>query len=349
VDAVVIGGGIIGLSIARKLASHGLQVAVWDRSCFGTESSWAGAGMLAPGGEMDRRSWWGDLGLKSLAQYAEFVRELESDTGVRIDYRHCGALEVAKTDSEWTALLARAARQREWGIPVQEAGARQLFYPEDAAVNPRHLLQALRLDCERFGVRFREEQAVEKIAAEAGKIIKPEPASTAVLAAGAWSSSIPVHVDGSAIPVDRSYPIRGHLVAFAAENHTPGPILRHGHTYLLDRSTGATIAGSSTEQVGFLREPDPGHFSDIEERARTLMPDLQFRQRLDQWVGFRPGSESGEPQLGRLADTPVYLAYGHYRNGILLAPATADLIADDILGSTRASSQTDLSLQAVRR
>ena len=339
-DVVVIGGGIIGLATAWRLAQRKLSIAVWERGQLGTEASWAGAGMLAPGGEMEERSWWGDLAVQSLKQYAEFVRELESESDLRIDYRACGALESAATDESWERLRQRASRQAGWGIESQHAGSRCLFYPEDAAVDPRDLLRALAVACRRRGVIFREHQTVAGITGTSCGITEPEIAEVAVLAAGAWSSSIPVHIDGSVVPLDASFPVRGHLISFAASAGVSlGPIVRQDHTYILQRSNGTVIAGSTTEQVGFLREPDPKQFADIEQRARSLAPRLCGGARLDTWIGFRPGAVSGEPRLGRLASFPVYLAYGHYRNGILMAPATADLLADAIT----ASSQTDLT------
>ena len=338
VDAVIIGGGVVGLATAWRLAQQARAVAVWDAARVGTEASWAGAGMLAPGGEMENRTWWGDLAIHSLGQYSEFVRELEDESGIRIDYRRCGALELAATEEEWGLLQARAARQSAWGIRSENAGGQKLFYPDDAAVDPRDLLRALRAACEKRGVTFREEKPVHQIVAQAGLVTRPERAAIAVLAAGAWSSEIQIRVDGVAIALERSFPIRGHLIAFAAGTGTPGPIVRQGHTYILDRSSGITIAGSTTEQVGYLREPNPVQFADIEARARKLMPGLESRLRCDAWIGFRPGTESGEPQLGRLTDSPVYLAYGHYRNGILMAPATADLLARAITANSQTGS-----------
>lgn len=302
--------------------------------------------MLAPGGEFEGRSRWGDFARDSLNLYPEFVRELESESGVQIDFRRCGALELSGNEMEWQALQGRANRQREWGIAVEDAGPGRLYYPDDSAVNPRDLLAALRIACERRGVAMHEGLPVRDIAAHSGCISEPEPADAAVIAAGAWSSSIQVRVNGTTVPLEPAIPIRGHLVAFAPSGEEPGPIRRQGHTYLLQRSSGITIAGSTTEQVGFCRDPDPALFQDIERRARELMPQLRSAPRIAEWIGFRPGTASGEPQLGQLDDSPVYLAYGHYRNGILMAPRTASFLADAINANLRMDSS---SKQAARR
>ena len=320
---MIVGGGLIGLTTAWRLVQAGWKVSVWEAGTVGSEASWAGAGMLAPGGEMDQKTWWGDLALESLKLYPDFVRELQAESGVRIDYRHCGALEFAADDLEWEELLERASRQREWGIEVQDAGERRLFYPDDAAVDPRDLVKALRIACEQSGVTIYERSAVYTIAVENGHVTQPQPADLAVLAAGAWSGSIAVQVDGADVAIEPSVPIRGHLISFAPRSAVPGPIWRNAHTYILERSSGVTIAGSTTEDVGFHRDPDPALFLDIEQRARGLMPRLRSAERNAEWIGFRPGTRSGEPQLKQLENTPVYLAYGHYRNGILMAPATA--------------------------
>ena len=121
-------------------------------------------------------------------------------------------------------------------------------------------------------------------------------------------------------------------------NDTPGPILRDEKTYLIERSDGTVIAGSTMEQVGFNRNPDPALFDNIERRARVLMPALRDVHRTAEWIGFRPATTSGEPQLRQVEGAPVFLAYGHFRNGILMAPRTASLMAEKIISSFRMDS-----------
>src|SRR5205085_5840441 len=121
----------------------------------------------------------------------------------------------------------------------------------------------------------------------------------------------------------RTFPVRGHLIGYQLEPYSLGPLLRRGHTYLLQRSGGFTIAGTSSEQVGFDRGLNPAIVHDIQSRAAEVLPSLSGRQPLEKWLGFRPAIEGDRPAIGRAADTAVWLAYGHYRNGILMAPATA--------------------------
>jgi glycine oxidase len=295
----VIGAGIIGMSIAWRLAQRGLKVEVFDAGRVGGESSWAGAGMLAPGGEVAGASYWARLSVESLSMYPGFVRELEAESGVSIDFRQCGAIERTGDDR-------RALAQAELGIRSERINPREVFYPDDAVVDPRDVMQALRVACERRGVRLHENQPVAWLE------------GPAVLAAGAWSSSIK-----TAVPVTPAFPVRGHLVSYRMPVGQLPHILREGHTYILQRGSGLVIAGSATERVGFDRKLNPEIVADIDRRAREILPELPGM--CEAWLGFRPATEALEPELGMLAGTEIFQAYGHYRNGILLAPVTAKL------------------------
>ena len=323
------------MSIAWRLAQRGMSVAVYDAGNVGGESSWAGAGMLAPGGETDSVSEFARSLVASNALYPSFVEELTAESGAPIDFRRCGALEFTDTEEEWRSLAARAEIQRELGIRSEVSKPNELFYPDDAVVDPRDVVRALRIACERLGVEIREGEPVQALRAERGAILDPRPAACAILAAGAWSSSIAVSVEGEAQQLVRSVPVRGHLVSYQLEKDAAGPVLRNGATYIVQRSNGLTIGGSTHEHVGFDRSVNPAIVADIERRVVRLLPRLASTPRASAWLGFRPFTENGEPQTGRLGSTPVYLAYGHYRNGILLAPWIGKTMAEII-----ASSQT---------
>ncbi len=152
----------------------------------------------------------------------------------------------------------------------------------------------------------------------------------AVLAAGAWSSGINVTIDGRPYPLPRSFPIKGHLLGYRLPPGSLPITIRHDHTYVLQRADGFTIAGSSTEDAGFDRTIDPKLVSDLASRAGVLIPALRDLQPESAWIGFRPGTDSPAPNIGRAANSRLWLAYGHYRNGILLAPATCDRISREI-------------------
>ncbi len=341
----VVGGGIIGLSTAWRLAQRGFRVTVYDKSTMGAEASWAGAGMLAPGGEIDEPSELGAMALQARYLYPAFVRELVQTSGLPIDFQELGALDLAYSLDELAALEARADRQATLGIqskPVGHtsvtafwprvrnqglAGAR--FYPGDGLVNPREVVTALGTACRNLGVRLIEECAVLEVSdrgpdVEVVTLQGAEKHVAALISAGAWSGSIAV----SPGPIPASVPVKGHLLGYQQPSQTCQTIVRRGHTYLMQRAGGLLVAGTSVEHVGFDRGIDSSVTSQLIAAAGFLMPHLLETSPTETWVGFRPHSE--QLRLGRWQSGNVYLAYGHFRNGILLAPLTADRLAGEI-------------------
>lgn len=345
-SAAVAGSGIIGLSSAWRLAQSGWQVTVYDQADLSSEASWAGAGMLSPGGEVEADSPLAALAIESRQLYPEFIKEIKEASGAEIDYQECGSLELAYSSEELAALEGKGARQAALGIaskPVTAnhiaqfwpriqreglAGAR--FYPGDALVNPRELLASLRIACERAGVVFRPHCAVTGAELSGDFIVVHNPPllekfDLIVIAAGAWSSSIEV----SGVPLLPAVePVRGHLIGYQQPEQTCSTILRHGETYLLQRANGLLVAGSSIENVGFDRELNPKIVGAIARKAGVLLPHLSETTHSEAWLGFRPASEL--LRLGAWYSPHFYLAYGHYRNGILLAPLTAQRLASEI-------------------
>ncbi|MEZ5403077.1 MAG: FAD-dependent oxidoreductase [Bryobacteraceae bacterium] len=346
-SVVVVGAGIIGSSIAWELAERGVDVDLVDPGPPPGQASGAGAGMLAPGAEVTEPSAWSDLALTSARSYAGFVAQLERAAGGRIDYRQCGAVELFMDDAECQLMEARARVQAGMGIEsrwltarevrqylpaleIEPAGAR--YFPRDALVNPRDvvsLLHSLR--------RPRAERVTNIAAAEDGVCVRTAGgeirADAAVLAAGAWSSEIAVRVGSKSIALDEAVPVRGHLLGLDAECGRLGPILRHGHTYLLQRRSGFLIAGATEERVGFDERIDAAAVAGILERARRLIPSLMKSGEARPWLGFRPGIAARGPAIGRVGGSRLWTAYGHYRNGILLAPGTSEFIAGEITSS----------------
>lgn len=357
-DTIVVGAGIVGASIAWKLARAGMRVTLVDSGAMGGEASWAGAGMLAPGGEFVSRGDWLDLALDSMRMYPDFVADLESESGVSIDYLRSGGVEVAFGEAEWRDLSRRAEGQRPLGIrssPLDPAAVRErvprfdgacagaLFYPDDAIVDPRDIMRALGTACRAAGVEIREGWRVAAIRVSPGSIAVEGPretlrASAAVLAAGAWSTGIAI--SGAAFPpLPPAFPVKGHLTGYHLEAGALGSILRHGHTYLLQRSSGFTVAGTTSEQVGFDRSVDAHSVNDITSRVCDLLPWLrsQHPEPATAWIGFRPAADAPGPVIRRAGDSSLWLAYGHYRNGILLAPVTSRLVAEEVLSFTAGS------------
>jgi glycine oxidase len=331
-EMIIAGAGIIGMSCAWKLAGCKIPVTIFDARETGGEASWAGAGMLAPGGEIEEASPLTEMALRSLEMYPRFVDGLREESGAAIDFRKCGALEIALESDEAAVLEERAEQQASLGIRSEEArfpGAiHSRFYPDDAVVDPRQVMAALRIACVRRGVQIMEHERVLEILPD-GTGVRTSTGTyrddTVLVTAGAWSSEL---VSPLRLPVAK--PVRGHLLSYNAPPDMLGTILRRQNTYLLQRMSGTIVAGSTTEHVGFDRTIDESIVQDIAARASCLLPALRSLPVCERWIGFRPGIESGIPQIGRVAGTNIWTAYGHYRNGILLAPDTAEQIARSV-------------------
>ena len=256
--------------------------------------------MLAPGSEFPESSAsvsiWTGLATESMSLYPGYVAELQAESGVPIDFQICGS---------------------------QSRG--ELLFPQDGLVDPRHVLSALRRVCEQRGVRVHENSPITELDSDDQHAV--------VLAAGAWSSGIALRYQGRVIALPESLPIKGHLIAYRQRPGLLGPIRRSGRTYVLQRSSGLVVAGSTEERVGFDRKIDSRICGRLHQRAVRLWPELRGKLFEECWVGFRPATANGLPAIGRVPGTNVWLAYGHYRNGILLAPVTARKIADEIVSA----------------
>lgn len=343
-DCAIVGAGIIGSSIAWRLAQKGMRVTLLDRGSMGGEASTAGAGMLAPGGEVEQGSPFAGLLVQSLRQYGSFVEELAAESGLAVDYRACGAIELAATKEELRALEARAVLQRPLGIASEAMSAADLppylmsgvcgarFYPDDAVVDPGHIMEALRSALRRHKVDLREGCVVERVerdgrAFRVGDVL----AGSLVISAGAWSSQIEI----AGVDLPRAFPVKGHLLGFELPAGSLPSIVRRGHTYVLQRSGGFTIAGASTEHAGFDKTLDESVAAGIGAQAQQLLPGLlRGRERSRAWTGLRPASDSPAPVIQQWETSRLWLAYGHYRNGILAAPETAARISREITSSS---------------
>jgi glycine oxidase len=348
-SVAIVGGGIIGMSVAWRLAQSGWNVHVFDRSAIGAEASWAGAGMLAPGGEFETASRLSELALASRRNYRSFVQELEKEAGVSIDFQECGALDLAFSQEELKVLTERAEKQKALGIfskalpPAQvhafwpriarEALAGARFYADDAIVNPREMVHALKTAALQHGVQICEQCRVRRILmGEDSVLVQTDGGSgkyqAIVVASGAWSSEVAIN----GVPnLPKAEPVKGQLIGYHQPEQTCTTIVRHGEYYFLQRANGMLLAGASVERVGFDRQVSRDTTDYLARQAGVVFPHLAETTPTEAWVGFRPGGE--RLQLGAWHSTRLYLAYGHYRNGILLAPVTAEIITSEINAS----------------
>lgn len=293
---LIVGAGLIGASLAWRLAQRGHVITLVDSDRFCGEASHAGAGMLSPDGERFPDALWAQRARQSLELYPGFVAELEGESGRAIDYLTCGAIEGDRT------------------------------FPHEAIVDPRHLADALRRALGRYPVQILEYRAITTVEAMNGRITADGvEAEAAVIAAGAWSGNI--SVNGQLLPA--TVPVKGYLLGYRGAPKL-GPIRRDRHTYILQRSNGYTIAGSTEQTIGYSRGIDSDLVADLRERAGLLWPPLAALEPTDVWTGLRPSTASGRIYTERHGDGPVWLAYGHYRNGILLSPWTANHLANEL-------------------
>lgn len=323
----IAGAGIVGLSIAWRLAQAGYQAVVRDAGRVAGESSWAGAGMLTPAGEFHEDSRWTQVAVQSLAEYGGFVEELTTASGVPIDFRVCGTMELAFNDAEKEAL----DRPRPDGIYMEEltvSGARYFapisttgvraarWFPNEAVVDPRHVCEALVTACRKLGVEIREN---DRVAQCEGPM---------VIASGAWASQI-----RGLEAAPRAFPVKGHLLGYHCKKNSLPPIVRHGHHYALQRENGFTIFGSDERRDVWDKEVEPDCVAALREAAALLLPRLLDGEPDLVWTGLRPGSGSGEPVVEKVDGKEVWLAYGHFRNGILMANTTARMITESVMAT----------------
>lgn len=348
-DVLILGGGVIGLSLAWDLAKFGQKVRLIDRGEPGKEASWAGAGILPPA------SWQGALHpydqLRALASelHPHWARELFEQSGVETGFRRCGGIYLARTHGEAASLIAWAGSAEEEGIDAQRLGERELekagvkgqvvaayLLPQEAQLrNPYHL-KALRLACERLGVKITAgEEAIDfeirhnRIAAvitSAG----PIAANQFCFTSGAWTGHLAAKI-GISLGI---LPIRGQMVLFKSEEPlTFRHILSEGSRYLVPRDDGHVLAGSTEEEVGFDKGTTDEGLTDLIGFARGLVPALKDAAVEKTWAGLRPASFDGAPYIGPL--TPLsnaYVAAGHFRSGLFLSPATAIVMSQLLRG-----------------
>jgi glycine oxidase len=331
-DVLIAGGGVIGASIAWRLARENRRVLLMDAAQVGAEASSAAAGMLSPGTEFEDPAML-DLARSSLAMYPDFINELQADSGLHVEFRRTGAIELEAAPRPGSRPLT-PDELRTLAPLARPDAAEAIFFPDDAIIDPAALMTALRAACLARGVCLREQSPVTTISADAeGADVSGARARCAVLAAGAWSSGISVTVGNQPHTLPRTFPVKGHLLGYRLRPGSIPVIIRHDHSYVLQRADGFTIAGSSAEDAGFDRTIDPEIVSDIRRRVSALVPALAPLEPTSAWIGFRPATSAPAPSVGRVASSRLWLAYGHYRNGILLAPATSDRICRELVAA----------------
>ena len=356
-DVVVIGAGIIGCAVSRELARRGAAVRMFEARTVGAGATQASAGMLAPYIEGHARGTLFELGVRSLAMYDEFLRRVSEDSELTVEYRRCGTLEVA-TDASSAERLRRMAegepllhwldrgeaRSREGALATSIEGA--VLAPGHGYVAVPPLMDALAWSALRHGVQIEAAHRVTGVrAAGAGVIITTDDgtswsAGRAVIAAGSWAGFLELN-DPAAASVR---PVRGQLLRL----HWRGTPLSHivwgPDCYVVPWQDRTVLVGATVEDVGFDERTTAAGVRDLLDAACELLPETWRATFIEARVGLRPATPDGLPFIGpsTLSDRVIY-ATGHYRNGVLLAPLTASLVADLIV-----EGREDPALAALR-
>jgi glycine oxidase len=346
-SVVVVGAGVIGTAVACELTARGVACTVVDARDPGGGATQASAGMLAPYVEAHENGPLLDLGIRSLALYDDWIARLTRDTRLDIEYRRVGTLEIALDADHAAELRATGAREgvvRTWLEPA-DARARHpalgtiagaLFTPTHGYVAARQLTAAQVAAALEGGATFQRARVTRierdgdswRVITSAQSLSAP----TVVLAAGAWGSDI--RINGSTMPLLR--PVRGQLLHLGWLGHPVETIIWGPDCYIVPRVDGSVLVGATVEDVGFDERATSAGVRDLLDAACDLLPGGWGATFLGVSVGLRPATPDDLPVLGPDARVPGLVhASGHYRNGVLLAPLTAHLVADWIVDRKR--------------
>lgn len=352
-DALVVGAGAIGLACAWRAGQAGLRVRVLERDVPGAGASGVAAGMLAPVGE----ATWGEdrlveLALRSHERWPRFAEELTAASGAQVGFLRQGALHAALDPDEAAELRRRFELMRELGLEAEwlrtsearelEPGltprcAAALIAPHEAAADPRMLVEALRLACERAGVEvvtgaevkdgLYGDERIEGVKTADGR---EHRAPATVLAAGAWSGQA-AWLPPEARPPVR--PVKGEILTLRASGRPPCErVVVTERVYMVPRGDGRLVIGATVEEKGFDTTITAGGVLELLREGYRALPEVAELELVETVAGLRPGTPDNMPLVGPGAIAGLVLATGHFRNGILLAPLTADLVAATLAG-----------------
>ncbi len=343
---IVLGGGVIGLSCALELAKRGYDVTVLEIGTCGGQASGAAAGMLAPYSENpEYADGFFRLCLDSLRRYPAWQEEVKQLSGMDFEYTESGSLYAVYHEADLSALTARLSWQQAFGTHAEivEGGrleqlepqlgqARAAVYcPEESHVHAPDYVHALEAACRKVGV-YIHEQLQEltltdwkndiRVHDRAGQIYE---ADRIVLCTGAWSGSWTEQF-GFSVPI---YPIRGQICAYPVEPSMLRHIVFTSQGYMVGKANGMLVCGASEDIAGFATSVTDRGIDRLEKLSKKVLPFLNRMQPTLRWAGLRPATQDGYPLLGVGSEQPrVIFACGHYRNGILLSPVTAAVVAD---------------------
>ena len=333
-DVIIIGGGIIGLSLSIALRKRGATVVIVERGEPGREASHAAGGMLVDS-PSETPAALQSLATASAKMYPEFSYELETESGMKVDLRNYGTILFPPNEhlqhSQFTGsrLASGDLANLEPELAAQD---RPAFFLKERCVDPRALTAAALQAAKKRGVDFRTGDAVQSIMKSDGRVcgvVRTKLAlhgSKVVNCAGAWAKEISPH----AFP---TRPVKGQMLCLAMPSRSLlKHVVRSPQAYLIPRSDGRLLVGATVEEAGFDKRTDADTMHRFQKAAISLVPKLADSRILEDWAGLRPGTPDGLPILGETRSAGYYVATGHFRDGILLAPITAEVMANVIEG-----------------
>lgn len=347
-DAIVVGGGVIGCTIAWRLAQQGLKVRLFERGKVGDEASRAAAGMLSPQAESQSKGPFFDLCLKSRLMYREFADELSDVSGIDVEYNDSGTLFVVLSGEDDEETTRWAAWQTEAGLPLQpfseddirriepavtESATRAIFLPEEHQVENRRLMDSLKIAIGLAGVELVEDAEVTSLATAQNRVTgvisagKRFDTGSVIVAAGTWSSRLlePLGLNVKVIPA------RGQMIAVKGDGCPITRVVHSSSVYVVPRRDGRILIGATVEYTGFKKEVTVSAINHLLKAGLELVPSLGQFAVVETWSGLRPDTIDHLPIIGPSGIDNLILATGHFRNGILLAPVTAELVADTVV------------------
>ena len=341
-DFLIIGGGVIGCATALELATAGARVTLLEQGSLGGESSWAGAGLLYPLLPWDYRPEVTRLTSAGRAMYPEWIARLHAVSGRDPQFIESGLLVLPPYDLAKATAWAAAHHETLAEVsprlvdPAVESAGPALWLPQVAQVRNPRLLQALRGALTTHGVRLLEGVEVAEFRVSGNKLESAisrdgsrHAAGQVVMAAGAWTAQVLGSL-GQSLEIR---PVRGQILLYK----TQAPLLRRmvllEGTYLIPREDGHILVGSTLEDVGFDKSTTEQAFADLKRKAETVLTQLKMQEPVRQWAGLRPGCPENIPVMGRHPHLEnLWVSSGHFRYGVTMAPASARLMADLLLG-----------------
>ncbi len=347
-DCIIVGGGVIGLLTARQLFQQGVDVLLLEKGPLGGESSWAGGGIISP-----LYPWRYDDSVNVLAErskqiYPKLVKQLLQETGLDSELINSGMFTVINEElgddlqqitdwaEKWSVDIRyknQLAAVREIEKSVADAVDNGVWMPDIMQIRNPKFVKALKASFKQLSIPYKEHCAVEEILVKDDKIVGVRTqeqhflAEKVIIASGAWSAQF--SVTGQSVDV---VPVKGQMIMYKGEpDMVKRIVLSQGH-YVIPRKDGRILAGSTLEKIGFDKTISASAYDELHQAAVALVPLLDELPVERQWAGLRPGTEKGIPYVCQHDDIAgLYVHAGHFRNGIVLGAASAELITDIVL------------------